>query len=189
MLVATPGRLLDLVEKGHVDLSKVEILVLDEADRMLDMGFWPDVKRIMALLPEKRQNLLFSATALPDVERVAGPVLHNPARIEVAPSATPIEAITQSLYPVNGLQKTELLVPVPGKARDLRSGFWSSPRPAPRRQSVRQLEPARLPGAAHRRTSTRPASTGAGLSRTARTVCWWPPTSWPAASTWTVSRT
>jgi ATP-dependent RNA helicase RhlE len=110
LLVATPGRLLDLADRRDVDLSGVEILVLDEADRMLDMGFWPDVKRIMALLPDKRQNLMFSATLTPDVMRIAGPILHDPARVDVAPSATPIEAISQELYPVNGLQKSDLLV-------------------------------------------------------------------------------
>jgi ATP-dependent RNA helicase RhlE len=74
------------------------------------MGFWPDVRRIMALLPAKRQNLLFSATLSPDVLRVTAASLNDPARIEVAPSATPVEAIEQTLYPVNGLQKTDLLV-------------------------------------------------------------------------------
>jgi len=147
MLVATPGRLLDLVEKGHVDLSNVEILVLDEADRMLDMGFWPDVKRIMALLPEKRQNLLFSATITPDVERVAGPILHDPARIEVAPSATPIEAISQSLYPVNALQKTDLLVRLLEKHQLDRVLVFT--RTKHRADKVcRHLERSRIPGAA-----------------------------------------
>jgi len=110
MLVATPGRLLDLHQKGHVDLSEVEILVLDEADRMLDMGFWPDVRRIVALLPPNRQNLLFSATLNSQVLRIAQPMLNNPVRVEVAPAATPIEAISQSLYPVADTQKTDLLV-------------------------------------------------------------------------------
>ncbi|MFH0915087.1 MAG: DEAD/DEAH box helicase [bacterium] len=110
LLVATPGRLLDLHQRGDVDLSHVEILVLDEADRMLDMGFWPDVKRIIRLLPPKRQNMLFSATLNRDVMRVAGPMLQDPARVEVAPSATPVEAVTQTIYPVAEMQKTDLLV-------------------------------------------------------------------------------
>jgi len=110
LLVATPGRLLDLQQHGDVDLSHVEILVLDEADRMLDMGFWPDVRRIMALLPEKRQTLLFSATLSSDVLRHAGPLLTDPARIEIAPSATPVDTVEQTVYPVNGMQKTDLLV-------------------------------------------------------------------------------
>jgi len=110
LLVATPGRLLDLHSRHDVDLSQVEILVLDEADRMLDMGFWPDVRRIMALLPKQRQTLLFSATLSSDVMKMSASTLTNPARIEVAPSATPIEAIEQSVFPVNGHQKTDLLV-------------------------------------------------------------------------------
>jgi ATP-dependent RNA helicase RhlE len=110
LLVATPGRLLDLQQRGDVDLSHVEILVLDEADRMLDMGFWPDVKRIINLLPPKRQNMLFSATLSRDVLRIAGPMLEDPARVEVAPSATPVDAVTQTVYPVAEVQKTDLLV-------------------------------------------------------------------------------
>jgi ATP-dependent RNA helicase RhlE len=110
LLVATPGRLLDLQQRREVDLSQVRILVLDEADRMLDMGFWPDVRRILALLPSERQNMLFSATLSRDVMRVAGPTLTDPARVEVAPSATPVETVTQAVYPVAELQKTDLLV-------------------------------------------------------------------------------
>ena len=110
MLVATPGRFLDLHQKGELDLSQVSILVLDEADRMLDMGFWPDVRKILGLLPSKRQNMLFSATLSRDVMRVAGPTLHDPAKVEVAPSATPVEAITQTIYPVAEPQKIDLLV-------------------------------------------------------------------------------
>ena len=110
LLVATPGRLLDLQQRGDVDLSEVQILVLDEADRMLDMGFWPDVRRIMSLLPPKRQNMLFSATLSNDVMRIAGPILDQPVRVEVTPAATPVEAIDQALYPVAEAQKTDLLV-------------------------------------------------------------------------------
>ncbi|MDP2232611.1 MAG: DEAD/DEAH box helicase [Actinomycetota bacterium] len=110
LVVATPGRLLDLHGRGDIDLSRIEILVLDEADRMLDMGFWPDVRRIITLLPEKRQNLLFSATMSSDVLRVIGSTLHDPAHVSVAHSGTPVEAVEQSVYPVGGQQKTELLV-------------------------------------------------------------------------------
>jgi ATP-dependent RNA helicase RhlE len=109
LLVATPGRLLDLQSRGDVDLRHVEMLVLDEADRMLDMGFWPDVQRILRLLPEKRQNMLFSATLSTEVRRLASAALSEPLRIEVAPSATPVDQVQQVVYPVNALQKTELL--------------------------------------------------------------------------------
>ncbi|HEX9093594.1 MAG TPA: DEAD/DEAH box helicase, partial [Coriobacteriia bacterium] len=110
LLVATPGRLLDIAGQRHVDLSHVEILVLDEADRMLDQGFWPDVRRIIALLPARRQNLLFSATMSPEVLKVVGDTLHDAAHVDVSPPAKPIEAIVQSLYPVAGTQKHDLLV-------------------------------------------------------------------------------
>jgi len=110
IVVATPGRLLDLQQKRHVDLSGVEMLVLDEADRMLDMGFWPDVRKIIRSLPKKRQNMLFSATLSDSVLRVIGDALHDPARVDVAPASTPVEQVTQYVCAVNMSQKTELLV-------------------------------------------------------------------------------
>jgi ATP-dependent RNA helicase RhlE len=110
MVVATPGRLVDLVERGNVTLSPVEILVLDEADRMLDMGFLPTIRHIMRLLPERRQNLLFSATMSSDVARIVNSTLTDPVSVEVAPSATTVDLVDQKLYPVAGVQKGELLV-------------------------------------------------------------------------------
>ncbi|MHB9149510.1 MAG: DEAD/DEAH box helicase [Thermoleophilia bacterium] len=110
IVIACPGRLLDLHQRRALDLSKVETLVLDEADRMLDMGFWPDVRRILSLLPEKRQNLLFSATMSRDVLGVIDSTLVNPVRVETSPPATPVDLVTQSVYPVAGDQKTDLLV-------------------------------------------------------------------------------
>ncbi len=118
VLVATPGRLLDLQRRGNLKLDRVDVLVLDEADRMLDMGFWPDVRRIINLLPEKRQNLLFSATMSPKVLTVIKSTLSSPERIDIESSATPVEAIEQSVYPVNARQKSELLVELL-KQRDL----------------------------------------------------------------------
>jgi len=110
IVVATPGRLLDISQRGALNLTNVETLVLDEADRMLDMGFWPDVHRIINLLPEKRQNLLFSATMSSDVVRIVNNTLTDPVRIETAPEATPVDKIHQAVYPVNQLQKADLLV-------------------------------------------------------------------------------
>ncbi len=110
VLVATPGRLLDLQGTGDVYLGKVEVLVLDEADRMLDMGFWPDVRRILSKLPARRQNLLFSATMSPGVLRVIDSTLNDPIQVEVGPKAVPVDTVEQAVYPVNGMQKAQLLV-------------------------------------------------------------------------------
>jgi len=109
ILVATPGRLLDLVSQRAVHLSQVEILVLDEADRMLDMGFIHDIKKIIKLLPAKRQNLLFSATFSPEIKRLAGDILKNPQIIEVAQQNAPAELVTHSVFPVDNKRKKELL--------------------------------------------------------------------------------
>jgi ATP-dependent RNA helicase RhlE len=109
IVVATPGRLLDIVEQGRIDLRKVEILVLDEADRMLDMGFIKDIRSILALLPAERQNLMFSATFAEDVRRLAATLLHDPATIQVARQNAPIDLVRQVVIPVDKLRKRELL--------------------------------------------------------------------------------
>jgi|SRR5690348_3742403 len=109
ILVATPGRLLDHLHQRNVDLSRVEILVLDEADRMLDMGFLPSIKRILALLPRARQNLLFSATFSDEIKALADKLLDRPRTIEVAPRNSTVDAISQRVHPVSRDQKTRLL--------------------------------------------------------------------------------
>ncbi|MBS9404115.1 DEAD/DEAH box helicase [Halomonas sp. TRM85114] len=109
VLVATPGRLLDLQQQKHVDLTKVEILVLDEADRMLDMGFIHDIKKILRVLPAKRQNLLFSATFSNEIQALAGKLLDNPAMIEVARRNTTAELVDQAIYRVDREKKRDLL--------------------------------------------------------------------------------
>jgi ATP-dependent RNA helicase RhlE len=109
ILVATPGRLLDHHQQRTVDLSHVEILVLDEADRMLDMGFIRDIKRILAQLPKRRQNLLFSATYSDEIRKLADTLLNAPAMIEVARRNSTVEAITQKVHPVDRDRKRELL--------------------------------------------------------------------------------
>ena len=110
ILVATPGRLMDHVGQRTVNLSQVEILVLDEADRMLDMGFIPDIRKIVALLPARRQNLLFSATFSDEIRRLAQEFLRDPATVEVAARNTVAEAVEQILYPVDRDRKEDLLI-------------------------------------------------------------------------------
>jgi len=110
VLIATPGRLLDLHNQRLLSLSSVEILVLDEADRMLDMGFLRDIKRIMALMPAKRQNLLFSATFSKDIKALANDILHHPVLVEATPENSTVDAIDQKVYRVAKDLKPDLLV-------------------------------------------------------------------------------
>ena len=112
VLVATPGRLLDLMGQGHVDLSQVGIFVLDEADRMLDMGFLRDVRRIVDALPAKRQSLLFSATMPADIVRLSKSLLRDPVRVEVTPPSTTVELIEQRVYFVDMPDKRHLLTEI-----------------------------------------------------------------------------
>ncbi len=109
ILVATPGRLLDHAGRRTLDLSKVEILVLDEADRMLDMGFIHDIKKVLKLLPTRRQNLLFSATYSTEIKRFADGLLNNPKLIEVSPANKAADGVAQAVYPVQKTKKRELL--------------------------------------------------------------------------------
>ncbi len=109
ILIATPGRLLDLVSQKIIDLSHVEILVLDEADRMMDMGFIHDIRRILALMPKNRQNLMFSATFSTEIKNLAYGLLKSPQTIEVARHNTPTELVSQVVYPVDNKRKRELL--------------------------------------------------------------------------------
>ncbi len=110
ILVATPGRLLDLHSQNVLSLSKIEILVLDEADRMLDMGFLRDIKKILSLMPSKRQNLLFSATFSKEIKQLAQGFMHHPVLVEATPENTAVEKIIQKVYRVDKDRKTELII-------------------------------------------------------------------------------
>lgn len=112
ILVATPGRLLDLLNQGHLSLRDVEILVLDEADRMLDMGFIHDVKKILSALPKKKQSLFFSATMPPEIVKLAATILHHPEKVSVTPVSSTVEIINQYVYFVDKGNKNALLVEI-----------------------------------------------------------------------------
>lgn len=112
ILVATPGRLLDLMNQGFISLKDIEIFVLDEADRMLDMGFIHDVKKLLAVLPKKRQSLFFSATMPPEIVKLADSILHNPSKVEVTPVSSTAETINQFMYYVDKGNKNALLLDV-----------------------------------------------------------------------------
>lgn len=112
ILVATPGRLLDLMQQGHISLSNIKYFVLDEADRMLDMGFIHDVKKIVAKLPVKRQSLFFSATMPPEISQLADMLLKHPVKIEVTPVSSTAEMIQQAVYFVDKQEKQDLLVDI-----------------------------------------------------------------------------
>ena len=110
ILIATPGRLLDLMNQGFISLKEVEIFVLDEADRMLDMGFIHDVRRIIAALPQKRQSLFFSATMPPEIVRLAGSIVYKPVKVEVTPSASTVDIVDQFVYFIDRGNKNSLLL-------------------------------------------------------------------------------
>lgn len=110
ILVATPGRLLDLIGQKFIHLDSVRYLVLDEADRMLDMGMIHDVRKIVSLLPQKRQTMFFSATMPPEIEKLSGSILNKPTRIEIAPASSTVDTIDQSVYHVGKGDKIHLLV-------------------------------------------------------------------------------
>ena len=110
ILIATPGRLIDLNSQGLLSLAKIEILVLDEADRMLDMGFKRDIDKIMSLMPSRRQNLLFSATFSREIKNLANDILHHPILVEATPENTTVDAIEQKVYRVAKAKKTDLII-------------------------------------------------------------------------------
>ncbi|NBT07860.1 MAG: DEAD/DEAH box helicase [Chitinophagia bacterium] len=112
VVIATPGRLLDLMNQGHLNIREVEIFVLDEADRMLDMGFVHDVKKLLAVLPKKRQSLFFSATMPPEIVSLANTILFHPLKVSVTPVSSTVDIIEQSVYFVDKVNKNALLIEI-----------------------------------------------------------------------------
>ena len=112
IIIATPGRLLDLMGQGYISLKDIEYFVLDEADRMLDMGFIHDIKKVLAVLPKKRQSLFFSATMPPEIVKLAGTILVNPAEVSVTPVSSTVDTIDQYVYFVDRVNKNKLLVDI-----------------------------------------------------------------------------
>jgi len=112
VVIATPGRLLDLMNQGHLSIREVEIFVLDEADRMLDMGFVHDVKKLLAVLPKKRQSLFFSATMPPEIVSLANSILFHPLKVTVTPVSSTVDIIEQSVYFVDKVNKNSLLIEI-----------------------------------------------------------------------------
>ena len=182
VLIATPGRLLDLMGQGFISLKHTEYYVLDEADRMLDMGFLPDVRRITGKLPQDRQTMLFSATMPPEIARLAQKLLHNPVEINVSPVSRPVELIAQRVYLVDKGNKSKLLA-------HLIQHPAHSPGPGVRAHQARGRPggASSEPGGHHRPghpRQTRPRTTGSGrckTSKTGKSRCWWPLTLPPGA--------
>ena len=185
ILVATPGRLLDHVEQKSVNLGQVEILVLDEADRMLDMGFIPDIKRIMSLLPKKRQNLLFSATFSNEIKRLADELLNAPRLIEVARRNTAAETVSQTAYKLSQDAKRPLLVHLVKSRAVWQVLCFVRTKHGARGSSRRTASRLRRSTATRRR---RRAWKRCPSSRKASCRCWSRPTSRHAASTSTACR-
>ena len=183
-LVATPGRLLDLMNRGNLRLDAVEVFILDEADRMLDMGFIHDVKKITAALPKRRQTLLFSATMPKSVQGLADGLLSDPVRVEAAPSATTVEKVDQRVLFVPKDKKRALISELLND-KDIERALILHPHQARRRPCRPAPTPKRHPIGRHPRQQG-PRTPGSGPSTAFvpdKSEPWWRPTSPRAAST------
>ena len=183
ILVATPGRLVDLIEQGACHLDEVKVLVLDEADRMLDMGFLPAVRRIVRETPAERQTLLFSATLDEEAVGEITDLVSDPARVEIAPATSTADTVDQFVFPVSIEAKNNLLPEFLKKEARSAPSSLCAPSTAPTAAAVawgaRASRPPRFTATAARRS----ASARFLPSATAPSTCWWQPMSSPAVST------
>ena len=189
IVVATPGRLMDHMRRGTIDFRSMEVLVLDEADRMFDMGFIDDVRRIIDTLPEERQTMLFSATMPPEVQQLAAGVQKDPQMIQIGEQCNPIETITQHVHAVLRQQKLDLLLHML-QNRPMHSVLVFSRTKHGADKIHRKLEHAGIVGdrAALRAVPVAASACPRRLQETANTRSWSPPTSPPAGSTCGASR-
>ncbi len=160
VLVATPGRLIDLMNQGYIDLSAIEIFVLDEADRMLDMGFIHDIKKVVAKLPKKRQSLFYSATMEPKVVELAKTLVHNPAHVTIEPDKPAVERIGQKVLFVDKNHKDELIVSIMGSKKLDRVIVFTQMKHVANKVA-RKLEGAGIPSAAIHGNKSQTARTNA----------------------------
>ena len=184
ILTATPGRLLDLSGQGLLDLSGVEIFVLDEADRMLDMGFIHDVRRVIKLLPQKKQTMFFSATLPPEIMDLVDTLLHDPVRAAAAPVSTPVEVIRQEVCLVDRGNKTSLLLAILDQEQVGNALVFTRTKHGADKVA-RDLNRKGVAAAAiHGNKSRPPGRRVCGSSRPGRSGSWWPRTSPPGG--WTL---
>ena len=187
ILIATPGRLEDLHGQGYIDVSKLEIFVLDEADRMLDMGFIHDVRKILKWLPQKKQTLFFSATMPPEITDLVNSLLHDPVKVAVDPVSSPVEAIEQSIYFVDKGNKTALLAHLVNTL-DVKNALVFTRTKHGANKVARDLERRASPPLPSTATRVRPpVSRLWPTSNPARCSALWPPTSPPVVWTSSIS--
>ena len=189
VLVATPGRLLDLEHQNAVKLDNIEILVLDEADRMLDMGFIHDIRRVLAKLPPRRQNLLFSATFSDEIKALAEKLLHNPLEVEVARRNTASEQVTQHVHFVDKKRKRELLSQMIGQGNWQQVLVFTRTKHGANHGGTAEQKTASASTAIHGNKSQGRVPVRWRTSSLATSACWWRPTSPPVASTLKSCRT